>query len=939
MNEPGRGGASGAGAYAPRHAPGGEPAPEGVPVGIAPQQQQHAHQHWPRLAHGVQQQFSVPGYGTQAGYVGGDVGLGLHQPAGFSRHLQPSHMQAQGSQYTREYPSYGSQTSFDRTYAGAYGAYPAREAQLGSKSGGTPASGTGSGGTAAMHGLRRRDNAQPTVGWSQSGASGAFASQDSDSRFHALGNLFVMLAAVKNHAAAWWKQISHDFSLARAFHLYIRPQTAIYVLMILVPCFFLLYAESPSAKSSRIAEALPDAVSKNVLSVSEALDHSASVRENVPIAGAGVNGGDRPGTAVIAPGVSSISIGPTEVETISTKGGVSLVAVCMNRHSTLEKALPSWLSVKGVEEVVVVDWSSSPPLEDKLRGTSDPRLKVVRVENEPKWVLSRAFNLGLTMATRERILRVDCDYELHPDIMAGHPLDGAQDQPLSQFYAGNWRNAKNENQIHLNGIVIVRRADFWKVLGYDERIQTYGWDDEDLYTRLEQFAGLTRMNISYDYVAHIQHDDTARAQSGVRFVEVEVDFNRVLLGKLDKWSRIMLKEEEMKPSQYDVVTSSGGYVVLRSSHRPDGLIELTPESFAREAWNTGLGRRLHDEYGTPWDVMVTMGTAQKEALLEQLMKADIERKKFSVDGGEDAEASELAPAGVVIVHVQHGLGNRLRALASGLAFARAARRGLVVVWERDSHSGALMGDLFNTTAARVCVLDKFKPRWPFQEEVKWDAAWTKVHAYNYMETEGEGSRKGEKIANEDGTLIYFKGAYKMESPLSVWQNENNALRELLPYIHPEVAKLVSAIGDVDWSTVIGVHVRNRRLTDDIDSVDPTAAYGKSATETIDEWRAKSSYQNFVPRMREEIQKKADTKFFVASDTVAVLDKLKAEFGDRIIFIPRVCDDRDVQCVRYAFADIIALSKTRFLLGSGWSSFTEAAERLGGMKVYTAGRDF
>lgn len=39
--------------------------------------------------------------------------------------------------------------------------------------------------------------------------------------------------------------------------------------------------------------------------------------------------------------------------------------------------------------------------------------------------------------------------------------------------------------MHLNGAVFLRHADFWAVGGYDERIQTHGWnDDEDLYNLL-----------------------------------------------------------------------------------------------------------------------------------------------------------------------------------------------------------------------------------------------------------------------------------------------------------------------------------------------------------------------------------------------------------------------------------------------------------------------
>eukprot|EP00957_Ditylum_brightwellii_P126947 9678235-Ditylum_brightwellii.AAC.1 len=60
--------------------------------------------------------------------------------------------------------------------------------------------------------------------------------------------------------------------------------------------------------------------------------------------------------------------------------------------------METWLMVRGVNEVVVVDWSSIEPVEPALRRLNDDRIKVVRVEGEPSWVLSRAYNLAIETA-------------------------------------------------------------------------------------------------------------------------------------------------------------------------------------------------------------------------------------------------------------------------------------------------------------------------------------------------------------------------------------------------------------------------------------------------------------------------------------------------------------------------------------------------------------
>eukprot|EP00871_Galdieria_phlegrea_P004502 jgi/Galph1/5052/GphlegSOOS_G3740.1 len=49
---------------------------------------------------------------------------------------------------------------------------------------------------------------------------------------------------------------------------------------------------------------------------------------------------------------------------------------------------------------------------------------------------------------------------------------------------------------------------------------------------------------------------------------------------------------------------------------------------------------------------------------------------------------------LLIIHVQHGLGNRLRALCSGLTYAEWTQKVPIVIWERDEHMGSLFTDLY-----------------------------------------------------------------------------------------------------------------------------------------------------------------------------------------------------------------------------------------------------
>ena len=70
--------------------------------------------------------------------------------------------------------------------------------------------------------------------------------------------------------------------------------------------------------------------------------------------------------------------------------------------------------------------------------------------------------------------------------------------------------------------------------------------------------------------------------------------------------------------------------------------------------------------------------------------------------------------------------------------------------------------------------------------------------------------------------------------------------------------------------------------------------------------------------------------------------MKEIFPDEVCFLD--CPDggeRNIESLKYALADMILLSRCQYLLGSGWSSFTECATRFSNQsqKVEIAGEDF
>lgn len=176
--------------------------------------------------------------------------------------------------------------------------------------------------------------------------------------------------------------------------------------------------------------------------------------------------------------------------------------VAVKDWPNIYKAVPSWLKTSLIDEIVIVDWDSK----DKVEFDDD-KIRVVRVEDQPKWMLSHAYNYAASLATGDMLLKLDGDYHLHPNFVMHHlfcmPKSLVQGQT---FFTGDWKKKP-----HYNGLIFVCKEDFDSVGGYNERVTTWGYDDGDLYLRLVN-KGLERLGISYEYIEHLHHQNGQSVQ-------------------------------------------------------------------------------------------------------------------------------------------------------------------------------------------------------------------------------------------------------------------------------------------------------------------------------------------------------------------------------------------------------------------------------------------
>ncbi|CAF2076917.1 unnamed protein product [Rotaria magnacalcarata] len=525
----------------------------------------------------------------------------------------------------------------------------------------------------------------------------------------------------------------------------------------------------------------------------------------------------------------------------------------MDRSSTLAIVLRSWLSVIDVTEVIVVDWSSNPPLLQLFPDLlDDSRLKIITVQGETKWVLSWAYNLAAKLVPNGSfMLKVDCDTTLAPDFLLQHSLKKAI------FYAGNWRLAKTENARHLNGIFYIENVHFQAIHGFDERIQTYGHDDTDLYSRLNA-SGLALVPFDMTKVYHLDHPPN------LRLSKQSIHDNR----HNEKVSFHI--QADIRVRNHYLATRTSSVASIESM-----IPKHTREYAARRAAQSVLRG-----YGVP-----SKGLSVPTAYMIKMIPS-------------------YRNVIMLVVHVQHGLGSRLRAMASGIAISNRTGRHFRLIWQPDEHCNVRFQELFSN---EIDVWDEFESR---------KISGANFERYNYMESE-TGAVNGQIIETNTMNHAYVKTAYKLNHPEVKPKNMRQVLSELR--LQPHIATMVDFLSKKSF---IGVHIRNADPRKEIPGISDDA-YVDREWKRLESWRQSTYISIFEDEINRILEKNPQQYFFLSADSEKTINAMKNLFKDRILYLDsHACNNRSRQCMFFAAADLWILSNASEILGSPYSAFSE-----------------
>ncbi len=197
---------------------------------------------------------------------------------------------------------------------------------------------------------------------------------------------------------------------------------------------------------------------------------------------------------------------------------ISYCITCMNRLHHLQETLPQ--NIKDNlnypnQEFVVLDYNSSEDLEGWMRSEMGEYIdsglvKLYKTTDPSYFIKSHAMNMAFRCASGDILVNLDADN-----------FTGAG---FSSFINDRFdRREDSFLMIDLDlfpdrrdavGRIAMRREDFHRIRGYDERMDGYGWEDLDICHRLDAL-GLERQYIDdRSFLNYISHGNDERVKAG-----------------------------------------------------------------------------------------------------------------------------------------------------------------------------------------------------------------------------------------------------------------------------------------------------------------------------------------------------------------------------------------------------------------------------------------
>ncbi|HEY9259088.1 glycosyltransferase family A protein [Chitinophaga sp.] len=198
---------------------------------------------------------------------------------------------------------------------------------------------------------------------------------------------------------------------------------------------------------------------------------------------------------------------------------ISCCTVCMNRtihlKQTLKRNIHDNAGYHNIE-FVILDYGSRDDLYDwvqtELQQEIDTGLVVYFRTTDPQFFhMSHSKNMAFRLATGDILCSIDADNFIGPGF-AEYVNEQFNKDP--DIFLMPPRIGTHKKYWDVQGRICVKRDDFYKLRGYDEKVMDYGYEDQDFKGRLEVYGRKSVVIKNPEFLDAITHDDSMRIADG-----------------------------------------------------------------------------------------------------------------------------------------------------------------------------------------------------------------------------------------------------------------------------------------------------------------------------------------------------------------------------------------------------------------------------------------
>lgn len=277
---------------------------------------------------------------------------------------------------------------------------------------------------------------------------------------------------------------------------------------------------------------------------------------------------------------------------------------------------------------------------------------------------------------------------------------------------------------------------------------------------------------------------------------------------------------------------------------------------------------------------------------------------------------------VLTINPIGGLANRMRAIASGISLANALGYDYKIIWSRNADLFASFDDIFapvDAIISKITYPSELKYRLLYSVPRKKNLFITALTLRRFGLTFIDNTPLMNKVIHVDtGEALFCAISERkkrdsdvfIQSGLEYYPFSQELYRALFnpsEKIMERAETIINGLG----ANAYGLHIRR---TDNAMSI------------------ATSPDELFIDKINQILATDSTARFFLASDSLEVKKKLRNMYGDAVVFQDKATSRDSTDGMIDAVVDMIALSRTKHIYGSFYSSFSEAASMLSGVPL-------